>query len=112
MNRAMQERGYPVMAISAVAQQNLDELLYRVQAMLDALPMVEAEEDEVLPEITPGEDEKAFAIYRVGDHAWWVEGAAIERIAQMTKWDYYEPPCAFNGSCARWGLPMHYARRH
>lgn len=95
VEQAMQERGYPVMAISAVAQQNLDELLYRVQAMLDALPMVEAEEDEVLPEITPGEDEKAFAIYRVGDHAWWVEGAAIERIAQMTKWDYYEAAMRF-----------------
>ena len=26
---------------------------------------------------------------------WWVEGVEIERIAQMTKWDYYEAGMRF-----------------
>ncbi len=95
IEQAMQERGYPVMAISAVAHQNLDTLLFRLQAMLDALPKEEAPAVELLPEITPTEDEKAFAVYRLGDHVWWVEGIAIERAAQMTKWNYYEAGMRF-----------------
>lgn len=92
---AMQEQGYPVLAISAVAQQNLDQLLFCVQAILDTLPTEVEPAEEILPEITPTEDEKTFAIYRLDDHVWWVEGVAIERIAQMTKWDYYEAGMRF-----------------
>lgn len=92
---AMREKGYPVLAISAVTQQNVDQLLYQVQGLLADLPPVEETTEEILPEITPTEDEKAFAIYRLDDHVWWVEGTAIERIAQMTKWDYYEAGMRF-----------------
>ncbi|MCE7987129.1 MAG: GTPase ObgE [Caldilinea sp. CFX5] len=95
VEEAMTKQGQPVMAISAVTRENVDQLLYRVQAMLAALPAVEAPEEEGLPEITPEEDEKAFAIYKVADHVWWVEGKAIERTAQMTKWDYYEAGMRF-----------------
>ena len=92
---SIQERGYPVMAISAVAQQNLDQLLFRIQTMLDALPPEEEPAEATLPEITPTEDKKAFAVYRLDEHVWWVEGVEIERIAQMTKWDYYEAGMRF-----------------
>jgi GTPase len=95
VEQAIREQGYPVMAISAVAHQNLDPLLFQIQAMLDALPPEVEPEEESLPEITPDEDEKAFAIYRLDDHLWWVEGVTIERIAQMTKWDYYEAGMRF-----------------
>ena len=92
---SIQAQGYPVMAISAVAQQNLDQLLFRIQTMLDALPPEEEPAEATLPEITPTDDEKAFAVYRLDEHVWWVEGVGIERIAQMTKWDYYEAGMRF-----------------
>lgn len=95
IEQAIRAQGYPVMAISAVAHQNVGPLLFQVQAMLDALPPEAEPAEEILPEITPSEDEKAFAIYRLDDHLWWVEGVAIERIAQMTKWDYYEAGMRF-----------------
>jgi GTP-binding protein len=92
---AITARNYPVMSISAVAHQNLQELLYQVQGMLDALPAEEAVIEEPLPEITPAEDESAFEVYQLDDAVWYVEGAAIERTAQMTNWEYYEAGMRF-----------------
>lgn len=92
---AVATKGYPVMNISAVAQQNLEELLYKVQSMLDVLPVEEELVEELLPEITPTEDEKTFRVYQLGDAVWYVEGVAIERAAQMTNWDYYEAAMRF-----------------
>jgi GTPase len=86
--------GRPVMHISAVTGLNVQELLYRVQEMLDALPPVYEEAGE-LPEIVPPPDENAFRIYAAGEGAWRVEGIAIERTAQMTNWDYYEAALRF-----------------
>lgn len=93
--QAIRDRKYPVMSISAVAHQSLQELLYSVQGMLDALPVEEVAVEEPLPEITPAEDENAFKVYQLGDAVWYVEGTAIERIAQMTNWDYYESTMRF-----------------
>ncbi|MCB0185500.1 MAG: Obg family GTPase CgtA, partial [Caldilineaceae bacterium] len=92
---AVSAKGYPVMNISAVAHQNLQELLYQVQRMLDELPTEEEAPEELLPEIVPGEDEKAYRVYQLGDEVWYVEGVAIERAAQMTNWDYYEAAMRF-----------------
>ena len=90
------ERGLPVINISAATQQNVQAMLYRVQAMLDALPApaVEPTADE-LPQITPDEDEKVFQIIKLGDEEWMVVGVAIERAAQMTNWNYYEAAMRF-----------------
>jgi len=88
-------RGVPVMNISAVTGENVEALLYRVQEMLDAVPAPEAEPLEELPEIAPAPDEKEFHIYLEGEGVWRVEGVAIERIGQMTNWDYYEAAMRF-----------------
>ena len=89
-------RGLPVLSISAATQQNIRQLLYKVQEMLDALPAPEAEADAAeLVELTPAEDEKAFRIHVLPDDTWRVEGTAIERAAQMTNWDYYEAAMRF-----------------
>ncbi len=93
--QAIGDRNYPVMSISAVAHQNLQELLYAVQGMLDALPVEEVVAEEPLPEITPIEDENVFKVYQLDDAVWYVEGTAIERAAQMTNWDYYESTMRF-----------------
>jgi GTP-binding protein len=95
VQEAIEGRDLPVMAISAVAGENVQTLLYQVQAMLDALPTVEAAPDEDLVEIEPVLDEKAFHIQKAEDDLWLVRGVAIERIIQMTNWDYYEATMRF-----------------
>jgi GTP-binding protein len=97
VEEAMHERGVPVMYISAATQQQVQKMLYEVQLMLDTLPTLATPTPfaDELPEITPGEDEKAFQIYQVADDKWLVEGVAIERAVQMTNWDYYEAGMRF-----------------
>ena len=92
---AMERYGLPAIAISAVTHENVPQLLYRVQEMLDALPPAFAEPEEELPEITPDEDERIFHVEQIDDGEWLVEGVAIERAARMTNWDYYEAAMRF-----------------
>jgi GTP-binding protein len=90
---ALAEREITAMAISAVTHQNVDQLLYRVKAMLDALPVLTAAAeaaDDALPVISPAPDERSFEIFQVADDKWYVEGVAIERAAAMTNWEYHE----------------------
>ena len=96
--------GLPVMSISAVTTQNVQDLLYRVQEMLDALPPEVEEPEEDLPEITPPVDENEFRIYPAGEGEWRVEGIAIERIAQMSNWDYYESGLRFQRILSAMGI--------
>ncbi|HXF62604.1 MAG TPA: GTPase ObgE [Caldilineaceae bacterium] len=91
----MARRGLPALAISAATGENVQALLYQVQAMLDALPPVEEPPSDELIEIEAPADEKAFQIHRVGKGQWRVEGIAIERAARMTNWDYYEAAMRF-----------------
>ena len=92
---AMQRYDLPVMSISAVTGENVEQLLYRVQAMLEALPPQEEPFEHELPEITPEIDENIFAIQQLDEETWQVTGIAIERTAQMTNWDYYEAGARF-----------------
>jgi GTP-binding protein len=93
---AIERYGLPIIAISAVTRENVQQLLYQVQEMLDALPSLYAEpEEEELPEITPDEDERIFHIEQIDDGEWLVEGVAIERAARMTNWEYYEAAMRF-----------------
>lgn len=93
---AIGARGLPVMNISAVTQQNVQQLLYQVQTLLATLPTpAPVASTEELPELTPAPDEKAFQIYPLADDKWLVEGIAIERAAQMTNWNYYEAAMRF-----------------
>lgn len=92
---AIETYGLPVMEISAVTRHNVQQLLYRVQQMLDELPPEPEEPAEALPELTPTDDEQAFRILKLGDGLWQVEGVAVERAALMTKWNYYEAAMRF-----------------
>jgi len=87
--------GQPVMSISAVTGANVEMLLYRLQEMLDALPVEFPLVEEELVEITPSDDERAFAIEKMEPDLWEVRGVAIERTAQMTNWNYYEAAMRF-----------------
>ena len=93
---AIQAQDRPVLAISAVAGENVQQFLYDVQSMLDALPL-EDDADLVDEEVvmTAPLDEKNFEIHQLDDGQWQVTGVAIERAAQMTNWDYYEASMRF-----------------
>lgn len=85
----------PVMAISAVTRENVQQLLYKAQALLDSLPSEIVNPAEELPEITPAADENVFQIHQPDEGHFLVTGVAIERIVQMTNWDYYESSLRF-----------------
>ncbi len=105
IEKSVNERGLPIFAISAVTRQNLEQLLYRVQSMLDALtPDEAAPAGDELPEITLEADERVFRIDQVGDQHWRVNGIAIERAAQMTNWDYYEAAMRFQRILSAMGI--------
>jgi GTP-binding protein len=116
---AMQARDLPVMAISAVTQENVQAMLYRVKEMVDELPTAmpapaDAAEDlpdalsdglsDGLPEFTPEQDERAFHIHQLEPKLWQVEGIAIQRAAQMTNWDYYEAGLRFQRILGAMGI--------
>jgi GTP-binding protein len=92
---AIRAQGRPVLAISAATNENVQQLLYEVQSMLDALPMEEEELVDEVEMMAAPVDEKAFKIHKVGEGQWRVTGIAIERAAQMTNWDYYEASMRF-----------------
>jgi GTP-binding protein len=92
---AIRGQNRPTIAISAATGENVQQLLYEVQKMLDALPMIEEEIVDEEAVLAAPVDEKAFEIHRVDDGQWRVTGIAIERAAQMTNWDYYEASMRF-----------------
>lgn len=101
--KAIRERGLPVFAISAIARQNIDALLYAVKDALEALPVLEQPLD-ALPEIAPPPDTKSFHIYPLADHKWLVEGVEIEKAAHMTNWGYYEAAMRFQRILTAMGI--------
>ena len=108
---AIQAQGLPVLAISAVTGENVTELLYKVQEVLDTLPSraetlaeTSLHMDANLEEFTPVQDERAFQIHRLEPTLWQVEGVAIERAAQMTNWGYYEASMRFQRILSAMGI--------
>ena len=57
-----------------------------------------------MPTLSPTEDERSFQVTRLDDGLWQVEGVAIERVAQMTNWDYYEAGMRFQRILSAMGI--------
>ena len=57
-----------------------------------------------MPTLSPAEDERSFQVARLDDDLWQVEGVAIERVAQMTNWDYYEAGMRFQRILSAMGI--------
>lgn len=100
---AMERLGLPALAISAVTGENVPQLLYRVQEMIDALPPVEEPPAPVV-EIRAQPDRHAFRIQNPEPNFWTVEGDEIERAARMTNWSYYEAGLRFQRILAALGI--------
>jgi GTP-binding protein len=82
------KEGFEVDLVSGLARQGLRELLFKANNQL--VLVEDAQEELELPvyrlETDPGE----FKIEREDDGGWRVSGAAVERAAAMTYWEYDE----------------------
>ena len=94
VQRVVEERGDPVLAISAVSRRGVRELMQRVITLLDRLPSPAAVEEA--PVYRPAENEDAFKVRRLGDDVFRVSGKRIERAAAMTYWEYDEAVLRFH----------------
>ena len=85
VQKELEKRGYFPMAISALQRTDLKPVLWKAVELLKTTP--EPEMAESLPVYRPTEDKRAFTIEHTGE-GWRVNGAAIERAASMTYWEY------------------------
>ncbi len=84
----LEKRGYAAMAISAVAQTGVRDLLFHAARLLAAAPPPPAPEE--MPVYRAAFDDSDFTITRESDGGYRVSGAKIERAAKMTYWEYDE----------------------
>ena len=84
---ALQKRGYPVFAISALRRLDLLPVLQKAAQLLSQAP--EATVTVELPVYRPESDPNEFAIQREAD-GWRISSKAIERAAAMTYWDEFQ----------------------
>jgi GTP-binding protein len=85
IKKELKKRGFPSMAISALARTDIRELLLKAAGTLaDTPPMEEVEPP--MPVYRPVEDPRAFTILREPD-GYRVKSVSIERAAEMTPWD-------------------------
>jgi GTP-binding protein len=83
--------GHKIYPISALARQNLRQVLYAANEALEETPATAQEQDEEeLPVYRPAPDPKDFRLKRDPDGAWRVVGEAVERAAARTYWEYDE----------------------
>lgn len=86
LKKAIEKRGYStVMAISAATHLNLNELLWKTVEVLRNTPVIE--EPVELPIYRPAEDPHDYTIKHTSE-GYVVHGAAIERAAAMTFWEF------------------------
>jgi len=101
---ALEARGCPAMAISALAREGTRELLYRAAQILAELPEEEVPaREELLPVFQLGEEEEPFTIEREED-GWRVRGVRVERLAAMTIWNLDEAVRRFQRTLAALGV--------
>lgn len=91
LQRALQERGVEAMAVSAIAQQGVRELMYKAhEAAQSWTPEPATEAEDELPIYKSEFEDTQFVISRDPDGAWRVAGEKVERAAEMTYWEYPE----------------------
>jgi len=81
----LEKKGYKVYPISTMTREGVSPMLWKALELLQTLPELIYEEQ--IPVYKPEADARNFEIRRI-DRGWKVEGAAIERAAEMTYWEY------------------------
>jgi GTP-binding protein len=84
---AVQSRGLPVSAISAVTGEGVWQVMAQAGQMLSSLPEPEPLADEI--PVFRLEETPEFTLEREGD-GWRVRGECIERLAAQTMWQYHD----------------------
>ncbi len=85
IEKTITKRGYPFFAISAMTRTGLDVVVKKTAELLQTAPVTR---DVVeMPIYRPAVDPKAFTIEQTAE-GWKIKGAAIERAASMTYWEY------------------------
>lgn len=87
IKKEFKKKGVSLNLVSALARENLKEILWKAHKKLQELPEIEVEEK--LPVYRPEAKEEAYSIERIPD-GWQIVGGAIERAAAMTYWEYFE----------------------
>ncbi|MBG7609553.1 MAG: GTPase ObgE [Anaerolineae bacterium] len=88
MQKELERRGYEGYAISALAGTGVRPVLFRALELLKEFPVeIDTPEIDDMPVYRPESDERDFEIEQAED-GWRVSGAAIERAAAMTYWEY------------------------
>jgi len=92
----LNKRGVEVMPISAVAQQNIKQLIQRAFYEIDQLPEEDPEEQLYQMPVYELEDEAPiFTLEHPEEGVFIVKGERIERAAAMTYWDYEQAVLRF-----------------
>lgn len=88
IERALRERGVNAVAISALQKIGLQPILWQCAALVKEAATRPAQAE--MPVYRPQEDPRAFQVTRLPDGSFRVTGAAVERAAAMTYWEYEE----------------------
>ena len=86
VQKALKARGYEAQAISAVAQTNVRQLLYRASQLLAETEPAQVQ--EAVPVYRHETDPNEYAIEKLDEKTYRVTGQAIERAAAMTYWEH------------------------
>jgi GTP-binding protein len=101
LKASLTKKGYKPMAISAVTGENVRELLWEASRQLAVAPVIVQQAE--LPVYKPAEDPREFQIEEQGD-VFILTGAAIERAAEMTYWEYDDSVRRFQKLMERLGV--------
>ncbi len=84
-----EEKGYPVIAISAATTENTRQLMGRVYQMLQEAPPPKLYRPQPMIVRPEPEELEGFTVQRLGENLWRVRGAKIERAVHRTptQWD-------------------------
>ncbi len=103
IEEAVESLGYPIMAMSAITHQGVNEVVNRIFHLLDEIPEPETGDVEMHVEALP-EADFTFRITRDSEGAYHIYGEQIERAAQMTYWDYHEAVLRFQDTLRTLGI--------
>lgn len=87
------KRGHQLRAVSAISGQGVRPLLQKAADLLDSTPVVHLPEE--MPVYQPVTDHADFVISREPDGSLRISGERIERLAEMTYWEYDEAVLRF-----------------
>jgi GTP-binding protein len=88
IEKSFKKKKIEIITASAMARNNVRDVLVSAYKKLQELPPVETEE-EALPVYKPEVDPNQFEIKREDGDKWRVYGVAIERAAKMTYWEHH-----------------------